>query len=78
MTGSAFNFVCVKIPLCNAARYDITDSTIKHCLRLNEFPNEFLSRQFSLLTVLIIGLIMKIIFISELRTLRYDYEQFII
>ena len=53
--SSAFNLVGVKIPLWNGACYDISDSTVKHCLRLNEFLNEFISRQFSLFTVLIIG-----------------------
>ena len=53
--GSAFSLVCVKILLWNGTCYDISDSTVKYCLRLNEVPNEFISRQFSLFTVLIIG-----------------------
>ena len=76
LAGSAFNLVCVKIPLWNGACYDISDSTVKHCLRLNEFLNEFISRQFSLFTVLIIGskVKMKSLWVSY----AHDYEQFII
>ena len=57
--GSAFNFVCVKIPLWNGACYDKSDSTFFYCLRLNKVPNEFISHEF-LLIVLNIGLTLSI------------------
>ena len=69
-TVSAFNLVCVKIPLCNGACYDKSDGT---CLRLNEVPNELIFREF-LLIVHRLDFEYKI-FISELRTrLRAVYH----